>query len=60
VGTTPSGGKEQEEIIGDFVKIISEDTEKMKRLLKYDWIREQMEGVSERWYNKKRGNFQSM
>ena len=38
--------EEQEEIIGDFVKTISEDTERMKQLLGYDWIREQMEWVS--------------
>ena len=38
--------EEQEEVIGNFVKTLSEDTEKMKRLLGYDWIQKQMEGVS--------------
>lgn len=38
--------EEQEEVIGNFVKTFSEDTEKMKQLLGYDWIRTQMEGVS--------------
>ena len=38
--------EEQEEVIRNFVKTLSEDTEKMKRLLGYDWIWKQMEGVN--------------
>jgi len=37
---------EQEEIIANFVKSFTEDFEKMKRLLGYEWIRKQMEVVS--------------
>lgn len=38
--------EEQEEAIASFVKTLSEDTKKMKRLLGYDWILNQIEGVS--------------
>jgi transposase len=37
---------EQEEIISSFVKKFTDDFEKMKQLLCYDWIRTQWEGVS--------------